>query len=255
MLAKNVVCVVADRLHTGMLGATAIAGFARLTSTRWLASRFSSTRHSSTALSLKTCIGRYGFPIRTRRPRTSRSGRVWPTVTGRVDAHDAGDRRFVGHGFRRRRRLPERVLVDCPIEPQTAAPDIDDTQLARLFGTATESILAARQPFFAWIHTRAMAHGWDAPYALREQYADVEDPRPTDLVQVPDFRLQRRLRSRPPAGHHACLRRAGVSASIIHWEDLSRNSRRSGLSSCTQLTFLSARGYPLGEHQRDRTVR
>ena len=67
----------------------------------------------------------------------------------------------------------ERVLL--PAEPVTqAADEFDRTGLGKLLLAAIERLRAVNTAALVWIHSRGMAGPWDAPTALRQQFAGIE---------------------------------------------------------------------------------
>jgi hypothetical protein len=92
-----------------------------------------------------------------------------------------------------------------------------------------------------------MSGAWDAPFSLRQQFADEDDPPPPDFVMPPQFQL-------PP------LRDPDMELGIVHAYagqvallDLCLGALLDAmddhpLGDQTLLAFSSPRGYPLGEH-------
>jgi arylsulfatase A-like enzyme len=90
---------------------------------------------------------------------------------------------------------------------------------------------------------------WDAPQALRAAYADEEDPSPPDFSDVPNRRLPERFDPDELLGitHAYAGQVAAFDASLGAFLD---ELDGSAFAENTQLTLLSARGFPLGEHRR-----
>jgi arylsulfatase A-like enzyme len=94
-----------------------------------------------------------------------------------------------------------------------------------------------------------MSAAWDAPLALRNAYADPEDPVPPDFVAVPNRWLAEGYDPDELLGiTHAYAGQISLLDSCIG--ALVDHLRESGAAETTQLTLLSARGFPLGEHRR-----
>jgi len=142
----------------------------------------------------------------------------------------------------------ERTLIASG-EPDRLADEIGETQAARIVGAAGELLASIREPFCLWLHARGMSGPWDAPYELRSQYADEEDPAPPHFVAPPCRML--------PADHdpdellgilHA------YAGQVSLWDTclgaLVDELRSSQLARSTLVVFVSPRGYPLGEHGR-----
>lgn len=75
------------------------------------------------------------------------------------------------------------------IEPsQGAATRIDETAMGRFFAAATDRLLNS-SAHLTWLHCRGMSQAWDAPFALREQFAHEDDPPPPTELQPPQGEL------------------------------------------------------------------
>lgn len=138
-----------------------------------------------------------------------------------------------------------------PVASQSAstARDASETALAQLFAHALRWLADAPQPFCLWLHARGMAARWDAPLALRAAFAAEDDPVPPPLVEVPNYRLPEDHDPDEVLGiRHAYAGQVTVLDQCL--AALCEYLNASGLSGRTQLTFLSARGFPLGEHGR-----
>jgi arylsulfatase A-like enzyme len=134
-------------------------------------------------------------------------------------------------------------------DTKEAASDVADTQMARLFMTATEWLAAARDPFCLWLHSRGMGGCWDAPLDLRRAFADEEDPVPPDFVDPPKRLLAENFDPDELLGiTHAYAGQVMLLDTCLG--ALADHLDESGFAATTQLTFLSARGFPLGEHGR-----
>jgi hypothetical protein len=142
----------------------------------------------------------------------------------------------------------EQVLVDQPTELRTAA-DISETGLARLFGAASDWLTKPREPFCLWIHARGLTGPWDAPLEMRNRFAEEDDPRPPTMVEVPSFWLPDDCDPDEPLGiKHAYAGQVSLLDTCLG-AFLDAFSE-SPLAATTQLTFISAHGFPLGEHRR-----
>lgn len=142
----------------------------------------------------------------------------------------------------------ERIFVESAVVEQPAE-DMADTQLARLFGVAMHWLASPPQPFCLWLHARGMGAPWDAPCELRKQYADEEDPEPPSFVEVPQRQLSEGYDPDELLGiTHAYAGQVSTLDTCVG--ALREELRQNGLAGDTQFTFLSARGFPLGEHLR-----
>jgi Sulfatase len=142
----------------------------------------------------------------------------------------------------------ERMLIESPAATESA-DDVSETALARIFAAAGQWLASAPQPFCLWIHARALGGPWDAPFEMRAHFAGAEDPQPPDFVTVPDYWLPDEFDLDEVLGiKHAYAGQVGAFDLCLgaFLEQLDT----SGLAGNSQLTVLSARGFPLGEHLR-----
>lgn len=129
------------------------------------------------------------------------------------------------------------------------ADEIEDTNLARYFAVVAEWLQDAPEPFCLWLHCGGLAGPWDAPLALREAYAEEEEPPPYEGV-IPPCRLLS-----PGYDPDELLAIARAYAGQVSLLDLCcgvmfEELDRLPLAERTLLSMTSARGYPLGEHRR-----
>lgn len=142
----------------------------------------------------------------------------------------------------------ERVRLEVP-RAERAADDVEQTELARSMAETLGVLAGLPEPFLLWVHLRGLGGSWDAPAALRNQFADEDDPLPGDFVQPPRERLT------PPVDPdhllqltHAYAGQVTVlDACLAALDDALRESR---WASPSLLAVTSCRGYPLGEHGR-----
>ena len=134
-------------------------------------------------------------------------------------------------------------------EPTQLAAEIEDTRAAHFAGAAAELLGSLRQPFFLWLHARGPGGPWDAPYELRRQYADEEDPPPPQFVAPPcrqlpvDYDPDELLGIAQAYAGQVSLWDTCLGALVDEF-------RANPLAANTLLVVLSPRGYPLGEHLR-----
>lgn len=145
----------------------------------------------------------------------------------------------------------ERVPVQSP-DRTSAARDESETGMAGLFAVACERIAslggsAHAAPSLLWIHSRGMNAAWDAPYALRSQFADEDDPDPPTFVAPPSRELPE---SFDPDELLGCQQ---AYAGQVVLADLCLGALFDALEASpaaaeTLLIVTSPRGFPLGEH-------
>ncbi len=131
----------------------------------------------------------------------------------------------------------------------TRAEELDQAAIFGQIKLTIEGIRDIREPTLAWIHIQGMAGPWDAPLALRQQFADEDDPEPPEFVEPPDRILPADFDPDELLGIvHAyagqvalvdlCL---GMLLDALHESPLLREAL---------LAVTSPRGFPLGEHGR-----
>jgi arylsulfatase A-like enzyme len=142
----------------------------------------------------------------------------------------------------------ERVIVES-VDDAEDALDVESTQSARLFAAASDWLAQAQEPFALWIHARGMAAPWDAPLEMRNAFADEEDPDPPKFAAVPNRRLPPDFDPDELLGiTHAYAGQLALVDSCLG--AFLEGFAASPYADSTLLTFLSARGFPLGEHLR-----
>ncbi len=140
----------------------------------------------------------------------------------------------------------ERVVL--PPGSDATVGTFEETQLARLFATTLDVLGQATPPFLIWVHAQAMQAPWDAPYPMRAQFAEQEDPDPPEFATPPEYQLQgdcdpdlllgiQHAYGGQVALLDACL---GVLLDAL-WS--------SAIGQSTALLATAARGFPIGEHR------
>jgi arylsulfatase A-like enzyme len=140
------------------------------------------------------------------------------------------------------------LLVECP-PCQGLAGDPLDTGIARFFDTLTNRLPDLREPFLLWGHSQAMYGPWDAPYEFRERFADEEDPPPPEFFDVPNRRLRA---DHDPDELTGIVQACAGQVTLVDRgiEALRSRLAAAKLLDSTLLVVLSSRGFPLGEHLR-----
>jgi len=248
--AKNLICVVIERLHAGMVGAygnswirtaalDALACQSFLFDQAFLESPLLEQTYRAYWHGLHAADGRsLGEDALSLPHLLTASGLHTALLTDSAEVA----------GLLPAAEFSEQLLIELPTNPHTAT-DVAETSLARVFGAATEWLHTPREPFCLWVHAQGMAGPWDAPLEMRNRFADEEDPQPPPLVEVPNHWLPDNYDPDEPLGiKHAY---AGQVALL----DLCLGAfldefDASPLAASTQLTFISTAGFPLGEHRR-----
>jgi arylsulfatase A-like enzyme len=129
------------------------------------------------------------------------------------------------------------------------ATQIEETELFRFFASAREELEQFVGPGLLHLHSRGMSAAWDAPLALRYQFADELDPDPPAFVEPPEQMLPEQHDPdellgivQAYAGQVALL-----DMCLGPWLDALEEHP---LADQTLLVVTSPRGYPLGEHRR-----
>ena len=141
----------------------------------------------------------------------------------------------------------ERILLPEPrqIEP---APAIEAAHLARSFARIIQKVESFDGPFFLWCHLSSLGRVWDAPWEMRSQYAEADDPDPPTEADVPcrlvapdeDPDLLLGI-TQSYAGQVSLLDLCvGALSDALVEADLDRD---------TVMLLLGARGMGLGEHR------
>jgi hypothetical protein len=145
-------------------------------------------------------------------------------------------------------RFDESIYVERET-PRSLADDIADSHLARFFAEATAVSAQLEPPFLLCLHSRGLMTAWDAPYELRDQYTDEEDPSPPDFVAVPDQEL--------PAGFdpdellgmvHAYAGQVSLLDACLGLWLQAWDAQPAAAG--TVLSLMGLRGFALGEHGR-----
>ena len=250
MPTKNLICVVVEGLHAGMVGAYGNSWIRTAALDALACESFLFDQAFIESPLLEQTYRAYWHGLHTADRRTLEDDeRSLPRLLTDGGMHTAllTDSSEVA-GLLPAAEFAEQLLIESP-ENAHSADDIAETGLARLFGAATEWLRAPREPFCLWVHARGMAGPWDAPLEMRNRFADEDDPQPPPLVEVPDHWLPDDFDPDESLGiKHAY---AGQMALL----DLCLGAfldefDASPLAENTQLTFISTAGYPLGDHRR-----
>jgi hypothetical protein len=244
---KNLLCIVVDRLHAGMLGAYGNSWIHTSAIDRLACESFVFDQAFLESPRLDDIYAAYWLGTHAGRP-VSATGASLPGVLSAAGLHTAlvSDEPAVfdlpsAADFAQSLRLAPRAA--------STARDVSETALGRLFAQAMQWLDEAPQPFCLWLHARGMGAPWDAPLALRAAFAAEDDPVPPPLVEVPNYRLPDEHDPDEVLGvRHAYAGQVTVLDQCV--AALCEHLETSGLCERTQLTFLSARGFPLGEHGR-----
>jgi arylsulfatase A-like enzyme len=141
---------------------------------------------------------------------------------------------------------PDEIIRIPPQDELQQATDWQNTQLARLFAAAVESLTDRQPPSLVWLHTAALGRIWDSPQKLRDQYSAEDDPRAFALVEPPSQKLGGDIDPDMLLGlRHAY---AGEVTVLDHCLSTLLDAIAGSPWSDALLIVTSCRGYPLGEH-------
>ncbi len=249
MRPTNVITVVVDRLHAGMIGAYGNSWIRTAALDQLASESFLFDQALTDSPLLEPIYRGYWLGIPATYPAAA-EGETTATLPRLVQAAGIATALVTDEpdvvGLPWASDFGQRVQLE-PSGMAAEAQHIGETEVARLFGAATDWLAGAREPFFLWVHARGMAGPWDAPWELRQQFADDEDPPPPRMVDAPDCRLAEDFDPdellgivQAYAGQVAVL--DACLAAFLY------ELARSPMAASTQLNFLSARGFPLGEH-------
>ena len=250
---KNLICIVVDRLHAGMVGAYGnswirTAELDELASESFLFDQaFGHRRRLAAILSRAMWSG--GISPHSG-DRAAGASFAADGCSAAGLSHHAHDRRARGGPTACGRAIsPNAFFLDSP-EAVQAAVDARNTHGPPVRARQPTGCSRRAQPFCLWLHARGMSaavgRAVGAAQSIRRRRGsrsrrDVRGARPV---------ASRGLRSRRAAGHHARICRAGVAVRLVPGRLSRCVCAISPLAENTLLTFLSARGFPLGEHRR-----
>lgn len=146
-------------------------------------------------------------------------------------------------------RFAERIVVRPEGDSARAVEEPQDCQLAQLLEAALSWLDdKPPEPFLCWVHSRAMAGPWDAPYDMRLALADDEDPDPPRMIDPPQWELPADYNPDELLGYTqaygAQVMQADMCLGMMLDGFLDTPLARRTLLGCT-----APRGYPLGEHR------
>jgi len=246
---KNVICVVVDRLHAGMIGAYGNS-WIRTPELDHLASQsllLDQAMINGPELEQFYCGCWQGGHPAFAEPVCDK-----PTLIALARA--AGISATLMTDEPRVAQLPaaeefnEQIYLE-PSDAESVADDLAETHLARFFAAAVDRLQAAKPPLLLWIHTQGFGAAWDAPLEFRNQYADEEDPVPPRFAAVPSCTLGSDHDPDELLGvTHAYAGQVSLLDACVGvlLDDLVNGP----LAANTLFVLLSARGFPLGEHGR-----
>ena len=142
----------------------------------------------------------------------------------------------------------ELVDIDPPWEPRVAG-NVARTHFGRCFVQMIDWLQSARGPFLLWCHLGGLGTTWDAPLQFRQAYQDQGDPDPPESAEVPerilpaDYDPDELLGAVQSYAGQVTMLDECLDAFWDFFDGLP-------IARETLLSVTSARGFPLGEHNR-----
>lgn len=140
----------------------------------------------------------------------------------------------------------DRVVLNDASPVESAAHDPSETGLAEFFATAIEKMALINPGEFLWVHSTGLNGYWDAPYEMRQQFAEDEDPDPPRFVKPPsqffppgELEPDTRLGFQQACAAQVILMDQFLGILLDHLENLPRFKQ-------PLLIVTSPRGFPLG---------
>jgi arylsulfatase A-like enzyme len=142
----------------------------------------------------------------------------------------------------------DRIVPVEPVAPTKLAEESSVTQAARFFVESLQVIDSVEPGDLCWLHCQGLAGPWDAPYEMRQSFADEEDPDPPTFSARPiaDFDASvddpDELLGYQQAAYAQVSMLDDFLRLLLDRIDANPTLKKAGL------ILTSPRGYPLGEH-------
>ncbi|MEL7498927.1 MAG: hypothetical protein AAFN77_15070 [Planctomycetota bacterium] len=142
-------------------------------------------------------------------------------------------------------------VFTAPVQPATrSAETLEETELAQFFAQANDWLakVDTRESGICWIHSRGLGAAWDAPYSIRQSFADEDDPAPPTFFETPECVFDEEPDpDQLLSFQQACVAQVAVLDNCLGalLQQLDEPKFASSI-----LSFLSLRGFPLGEHRK-----
>ena len=246
----NGICLCVDRLHAGFVGAYGSTwcqtpALDRLASDGVVFDQYHVDSLDIGTLYRSCWFGRHALECESTEPSNS------PSLPAALRGHGVktvlatDDPRITS--LAGAEEFSERILLSEPrkIEP---AQTIEATHLARSFAQIIQKVESLDGPFFLWCHLSSLGCVWDAPWELRSQYAEADDPDPPAEAYVPCRPLE------PDEDPDLLLGITQSYAGQVTLLDLCVGALSDALVEAdldrdTVMTLFGSRGLGLGEHR------
>jgi arylsulfatase A-like enzyme len=238
MPTKNVICIVVDRLHAGMVGAYGNGWIRTRRMDRLACESFLFDQAYVPHPDLPAIYEGYWRGEASLPAILGQAGWLTSLITDEpVVAELAGSGAFAEKSLHST-EVPDSLAIEAP-----------DTQIARVLHSVRDWLDKTREPFCLWVHLQGMAAPWDAPWDYRASYVEEEDPDPPKFIEVPSLQLPVDYDpddllgiQQAYAGQVSLLDDCLEPVCDWLWSD--------PRAAATMLCFISARGFALGEHLR-----
>jgi len=142
----------------------------------------------------------------------------------------------------------DRVIdVELP-EGEELASDLETTQLAAFFASAIQEIQRIESESLIMLYCGSLATNWDAPYDIRMQLADEEDPDPSRNFRAVDEQFNERVDDPDQLLDFQIAYGAQVIVFDQLLEVFQNQIAANPVTRNSLVSLMSLRGYPLGEH-------
>lgn len=138
-----------------------------------------------------------------------------------------------------------------PVEHRPAQQIADskvETELAQFFAQATEWLTEMEPGSFGWLHSRGLHGSWDAPYQLRVDLANSEDPDPPEFHGPPGRMFDPTVDDPDELLGYQQVCAAQVTL-IDDFLGVILDLLETDIGQSTLFCLMSTRGFPLGEHR------
>ena len=250
-MKKNIICLIADRLHCGFLGAYGNSeietpALDALAAESFVADNYYLDTPQLTKLYRSFWLGGHAMMPERLIPESwlfalAKQGYQTVLLTDDIEIAYSPYR----EGFSRVELLPE-------LQHEEPCETIDQTQLYQCFASLLalgEELAAAEKPYLLWCHFRAFGGNWDFPLDCRELYTGEEDPEPYGETAVPCFTKAENEEDFDDLCQSCKSTYAGgVSLFDELFEPVFHLLAEQRFGQETLFLLASARGIPLGEH-------
>ncbi len=246
----NGICLCVDRLHAGFIGAygstwVQTPALDELAADGVVFDQFHVDSLEIESLYRSCWFGQHALDRSEEAPSLERCLPALVGESGTRTILASDDPRVVSlHGsetFHERFLLPEPLRI----EP---AQTMEKSHLARSFARIIQKVESLDRPFFLWCHLSTLGRVWDAPWEMRSQYAEADDPDPPNEAVVPSRALET---DEDPDLLLGIAQSYGGQVSLLDLciGALMDSLAEAGIEQDTATALVGLRGLALGEHR------